>query len=93
MKKQRRNGRPELVLRGIGVSPGVVCGPVYLISTVPLMAVPMSLALRQDRFSLLRVGGLLCGLAGVALIALPRASLPEYQGPPRPAATAAERAD
>ena len=33
MKKQRKNGRPELTLRGIGVSPGVVCGPVYLIST------------------------------------------------------------
>ena len=48
-----------------------------LISTVPLMAFPMALALRQDRFSLLRVGGLLCGLAGVALIALPRSSLPD----------------
>lgn len=48
-----------------------------LISTVPLMAFPMALALRQDRFSLLRAGGLLCGLAGVALIALPRSSLPD----------------
>ena len=33
MRKQRGNGQTELVLRGIGVSPGVVCGPVYLIST------------------------------------------------------------
>ncbi len=33
MKKQRKKGHPELVLRGVGVSPGVVCGLVYLISS------------------------------------------------------------
>lgn len=39
-----------------------------LISAVPLLAFPMALALRQDHFSLVRVGGLLLGLAGVVLI-------------------------
>lgn len=47
-----------------------------LISMVPLLAFPMALALGMDRFSLLRLGGLLCGLIGVALIALPQSSLP-----------------
>ncbi len=32
MKKQRRNGPGEIVLRGVGVSPGVVFGSVYVIS-------------------------------------------------------------
>ncbi len=47
-----------------------------LISTVPLMSFPMALALGMDRFSALRLLGLLCGVLGVALIALPEASLP-----------------
>ena len=48
-----------------------------LISTVPLMAFPIALMIGMDRFSLLRLGGLLLGLAGVALIALPDSSLPD----------------
>jgi drug/metabolite transporter (DMT)-like permease len=48
-----------------------------LISTVPIMAFLIALLLGQDRFSGLRGLGLLCGLGGVALIALPEASLPE----------------
>ena len=48
-----------------------------LISTVPLMAFPVALALGMDRFSMARLAGLLCGLVGVALIALPSTSLPE----------------
>jgi drug/metabolite transporter (DMT)-like permease len=47
-----------------------------LISTVPLMAFPIALVLGQDRFSVTRGLGLLCGLGGVALIALPEAALP-----------------
>jgi len=47
-----------------------------LISLVPLLAFPMALALGMDRFSLTRLAGLFCGLLGVALIALPAASLP-----------------
>jgi len=47
-----------------------------LISTVPLMAFPLGLALGMDRFSAARLAGLLLGLAGVALIALPEARLP-----------------
>lgn len=48
-----------------------------LIATVPIMAFPMSLALGMDRASGARVAGLGCGIAGVALIALPEASLPD----------------
>ena len=48
-----------------------------LISTVPLLSYPMTLLLRIDRFERRRLAGLLLGLAGVALIALPRSSLPE----------------
>jgi drug/metabolite transporter (DMT)-like permease len=45
-----------------------------LISTVPLISFPIALALGMDRFSALRLAGLLCGLAGVALIAGPGAT-------------------
>ncbi|MEO8245300.1 MAG: DMT family transporter, partial [bacterium] len=48
-----------------------------LISTVPLMAFPMTLLLGIDRFEVTRLIGLLLGLIGVALIALPQSSLPE----------------
>jgi drug/metabolite transporter (DMT)-like permease len=39
-----------------------------IISTVPLLAFPVALAMRQDRFSWVRLGGLLLGLVGVALL-------------------------
>jgi drug/metabolite transporter (DMT)-like permease len=48
-----------------------------LISTIPLIAFPMALALQMERFQALRLFGLLLGLAGVALLALPEASLPD----------------
>ncbi len=48
-----------------------------LISTVPLMAFPLALALRMDRFEARRLLGLLLGISGVALIALPQSSLPD----------------
>jgi drug/metabolite transporter (DMT)-like permease len=48
-----------------------------LISTIPMLAFPMALALGMERFGALRLLGLLLGLAGVALIALPQASLPD----------------
>lgn len=44
-----------------------------LISMVPLLAFPIALALGMDRFSARRFLGILCGLAGVALIAQPGA--------------------
>ncbi|MEI6760653.1 MAG: DMT family transporter [Betaproteobacteria bacterium] len=47
-----------------------------LISTVPLLSLPLALALGMDRFSPLRLLGLCCGVLGVALIALPQTSLP-----------------
>jgi drug/metabolite transporter (DMT)-like permease len=46
-----------------------------MISTVPLMALPMNLALGADRFDGKRMLGLLLGLTGVAIIAAPGASL------------------
>lgn len=48
-----------------------------LISAVPLMAFPVAMMLGMDRFSTGRLLGILCGLAGVALIALPSTSLPD----------------
>lgn len=48
-----------------------------LISTVPLMAFPLALMLGIDRFGISRLVGLLLGLLGVALIALPEGSLPD----------------
>ncbi|MGV8986539.1 MAG: DMT family transporter [Cypionkella sp.] len=46
-----------------------------VISTVPLMALPMNLALGADRFEGKRLVGLLMGLAGVVIIAAPGAGL------------------
>ncbi len=48
-----------------------------LLSTVPMMAFPIALALGLDRFSWFRMGGLLCGLIGVLLLVGPDAGLPE----------------
>jgi drug/metabolite transporter (DMT)-like permease len=46
------------------------------IASVPMMALPMALALGIDRFGWGRLAGLALGLLGVVLIALPEASLP-----------------
>jgi len=48
-----------------------------VIATIPMIAFPIALALGNDRFSMRRLLGLAFGLGGVALIALPEASLPE----------------
>lgn len=47
-----------------------------LIATVPLLAFPIAVMFGLDRFGLRRVLGLLCGFAGMMLIALPEAALP-----------------
>jgi drug/metabolite transporter (DMT)-like permease len=47
------------------------------IALVPMMAFPLALLLRVDRFGWGRLAGLGLGLTGVALIAAPEASLPE----------------
>ena len=44
-----------------------------LISTVPMLAFPLALALGLDRFTLSRLAGLALGLTGVAMIAAPGA--------------------
>ncbi len=48
-----------------------------LLSLVPMFAFPIALLLATDRFSWLRLAGLLCGLLGVLLLVGPEASLPE----------------
>jgi drug/metabolite transporter (DMT)-like permease len=48
-----------------------------LISTVPMFAFPIALGLGVDRFRVLRLFGLVCGLAGVVVLIGPRTSLPE----------------
>ncbi|NKB27700.1 MAG: EamA family transporter [Rhodobacteraceae bacterium] len=48
-----------------------------VISLVPMFAFPIALLMATDRFSWARLCGLLLGLAGVALIVGPEASLPE----------------
>ena len=47
-----------------------------VIATVPMFAFPIALLLRLDRFSFRRLAGLILGLCGVALIALPEVGLP-----------------
>ncbi len=48
-----------------------------IISTVPMMAFPIGLMLRSEVFAWRRLAGLMLGLAGVLMIALPDASLPD----------------
>ncbi len=47
------------------------------IALLPLLTYPMALALGLERFAPVRLTGLMLGLGGVLLIALPEASLPE----------------
>lgn len=48
-----------------------------IISAVPMLAFPMALLLRMERFSARRLLGLILGLAAVGLIAAPGAVLPD----------------
>ena len=48
-----------------------------VIATIPMLAFPIALALGTDWFSWRRMAGLSLGLFGVAMIALPEASLPD----------------
>ena len=48
-----------------------------IVSIVPMVAFPMALALGLENFNWQRFAGLGAGLAGVALLVLPNASLPE----------------
>lgn len=48
-----------------------------LLSLVPMLAFPMALAMGLEKFALRRLLGLAAGLAGVALLVLPEASLPD----------------
>ena len=69
------------VLSGIAFYAAVTHLPagimVLVISLIPMIAFPLALALGIDGFSRARLAGLGLGLAGVALIALPDASLPD----------------
>ena len=46
-----------------------------LLSLVPMFAFPVALAMGLDQFSLLRLGGLACGLVGVVLLVAPGTNL------------------
>lgn len=48
-----------------------------IISTIPLIAFPMALGMGMERFNLRRAMGIVLGLLGVLMIALPDASLPD----------------
>ncbi len=48
-----------------------------VLSTVPMITFPVALMLGIDRFSWLRIGGLMCGMIGILLLVGPEASLPE----------------
>lgn len=48
-----------------------------IISAAPMLTLPIAVVLGMDRFSGLRIFGLVLGLVGVALIALPETSLPD----------------
>ena len=50
---------------------------VLTIPFVPLLTYVIAVGLKMERFSSLRFAGVLCGLAGVGLIVLPEASLPD----------------
>jgi drug/metabolite transporter (DMT)-like permease len=46
------------------------------IAAVPMFAFPIAIAIGNERFSVLRFSGLISGMAGVAILVLPEASLP-----------------
>lgn len=48
-----------------------------IISTIPLIALPIGLVLGSERLTWRRMSGLMLGFAGVMMIVLPEASLPE----------------
>lgn len=47
------------------------------IASVPIFAFPIAILLGEDRFGVVRLGGILAGLAGVALLIGPDTSLPD----------------
>lgn len=51
-----------------------------LLSTVPMFSLPVAIALGLERFEPRRALGLILGLIGVALLVLPKATLPEGVG-------------
>lgn len=73
------------VLPGITSYSGVAHLPAgvmsILIAAVPLMAFPVAVWLGMERWRLLRVLGLVLGLAGVALLVLPEQALPSGVDP------------
>jgi len=48
-----------------------------LLSTVPMLAFPVALALGNEVFRMVRLGGVVCGMAGIVLLIGPQASLPD----------------
>lgn len=69
------------VLPGIAAYQAVAHLPAgimaVIISLVPMIAFPLALAFRVERFEPMRFAGLALGLLGVALVALPGGALPD----------------
>ncbi len=54
MKKQRKTGTEEIILKGIGVSPGIAIGPIYLITAEESAVLEKSLAPEEISAEILR---------------------------------------
>jgi len=55
---------------------------VLTIPFVPLMTYAIAIGLKMERFAPMRFAGVLCGLAGVTMIVLPKSSLPDTDAAP-----------
>lgn len=47
-----------------------------IVNTVPIIAYPLALIMRVEKFDILRLTGIICALMGLMLLVLPKASLP-----------------
>jgi phosphotransferase system enzyme I (PtsI) len=54
VKKQRKTGAEEIILKGIGVSPGIAIGPIYLITAEESAVLEKSLAPEEISAEILR---------------------------------------
>jgi phosphotransferase system enzyme I (PtsI) len=54
VKKQRKTGTEEIILKGIGVSPGIAIGPIYLITAEESAVLEKSLAPEEISAEILR---------------------------------------
>ncbi len=53
-----------------------------IVNTVPIMTYVLAFALGQERFYFIRLVGVVCAIAGIALIVIPHAALPSFANAP-----------